>query len=290
VSTATETRPSRPLQPHGTPARAYGRADSGIPPCTCTPCVEALRRQHRERQTLRQLGYPGKVSAAAAVHHLNLLVEAGMTQSQIVKATGISQGSLGRLRKPGGEKAVILASTQARVLAVPVPSVGQRSPGEARVDGTGTRRRLRALARAGWSSPFLSEHTPVSRDELRRLLRWERVTVGNRARVVVLYELLKDVPGPSRKARERAASKGWWLPSAWDGLDMDDPAVSPASVTAPAVVRPLVVAEDAEFIRRTTGVGDDLVAERLGISVKSLQKNLQRARAVRPASDLEVAA
>jgi hypothetical protein len=222
------------------------------------------------------------VPATAAARHLNILVEAGMTWNQIIEATGISLGSLGRLRKPGGDKKVILTSTQARVLSVPIPSAGQRSRGESRVDGTGTRRRLQALARAGWSSPFLAEHTPVSRDELRRLLRWERVTVGSRARVAALYGLLEFTPGPSVEASRRAARKGWWLPSAWDGLDMDDPAISPASVSSPRVAQPLVVAENVEFIRRTTGVEDrELLAERLGMSPDTLKRNLDRAAAMR---------
>jgi hypothetical protein len=225
---------------------------------------------------MRGLGHPGLVPAAATVRHLNLLLEAGMTWVQIVESAGVSLGTLRKLRLPGAEKGRILATTHVRMLSVPVPTREQRTLGEARVDGTGTRRRLQALARAGWGSPALTEHTSISESQLRRMLRWPQVTVGTRARVMSLYALLENEPGPSVEAARRAERKGWLPPSAWDGLDIDDPAVRPAEPAR--ILRPLATAEDADFIRRTTGATDDQIAARLGMSKNTLQIHLSRAR------------
>lgn len=281
VETAIEQRAAplrRPLQPHGTTARAYGRPESGIQPCDCTPCVTALRRYKNQRQALRALGHPGYVPAARAARHVRALADTGMTWTEIVAASGISHGTLSNLLRDDAYDRNIGVRTQERILAVPLPVERRRA--ERRVDGTGTRRRRQGLARLGWSSDALAGRTTLSVHRLRRLQIAPRVTAATRDEIRALYVQLENTPGPSVEAARRAERKGWVLPAAWDGLDIDDPRAVPDLGARSG--RPLAVAEDVEFIVRTTGVEDrDLIAARLGITRDTLDRNLDRASAMR---------
>lgn len=248
---------TRPLQPHGTTARAYGRPDSGVPRCYCDPCVTVRRDYQNKRQALR-------------------LTNAGMSWHEVVLAAGISRGVLAKLLAPTGESITITVTTASRILAVPMPTVALN--GERRADGTGTRRRLRALTRIGWSCQRLAAELGVSSELVARWRLADWVTVGTRARVRDLYRLLENTPGPSRLVALRAEREGWVPPVMWEGLDIDDPDVSPI-VVASELPQPLVVAENVEFIRRTTGVEDlSLIADRLGMKRDTLDRNLDRAK------------
>lgn len=280
--TDSKPRAPRPLQPHGTTARARGREWAGIPPCLCTPCVTAMRRSQNRNTKLRGLGRPGFVLAATAVRHMNLLIEAGMTWDELRQATGFGHGTIMNLRRPDAEDRTILASTQARILAVPVPPRAERAPGGWSVDGTGTIRRRRALAYAGWPGSALSDRSGFGERQLRDLLYRERVTVGTRSRIAALYNALADTPGPSGWAAAHARRQGWHGPAAWEGLDIDDPAVSPGAAAEVRLGRPVEVAEEVAFLRSTSAVSDEQAARYLGMSVETLQMNLKRAQVRHP--------
>lgn len=274
----TTGRAARELKPHGTTARAQGRRRSGIPPCTCEPCVTALRRYQNRRQALTALGHPGIVPAARSARHVRALAEAGATWRQITKTTGISQGTLANLLREDAWQRTVTVTTQERVLAVPLPA--RRTSGDRRVDAAGTRRRLQALQRIGWSCTALAQHSPLSAERLRKVLRARRVSVGTRAEVRRLFALLECTPGASRECARRAARKGWFPPFAWEGVDVDNPDARP-ELGGDRVPRPLVIAEEAEFVRRTSGVEDcQVIADRLGLSVPTLKRNLERAKAL----------
>ena len=183
----------------------------------------------------------GRVPAAPAVRHLSLLFEAGMTWVEVRERTGVGHATLIALRKPGAEYGAVMPETRARILGTPIPPRDKRVPSIVHADGTGTRRRLQALHRIDWSSPALAEHLPFGAAHVSRLTCCTRVTLRNRNLVITLFELLRDVHGPSRKAGLLAASRGWFPPDAWDGRDIDDPAAKPvrraASTTAPEDAR-----------------------------------------------------
>lgn len=181
---------------------------------------------------------------------------------------------LQKLLAPNGHEITILTGTQQRLLAVPLP-VG-RAGGERRVDGVGTCRRLRALARLGWTCEALAPRLDVSAE---RVAQWRvavRVTAATRVRVRTLYEVLENTAGPSSRLGALAARSGWWAPAAWDGLDMDDPAAAPA--VERAARRTEVAMEETEFLTGL-GVPRHVIASQLGLSVDSLEKTLARARA-----------
>lgn len=150
----------------------------------------------------------------------------------------------------------------------------RRVLGLSRVDGTGTARRLRALAAMGWPSHELAARLGVSREAVQQRTRetWpaERSTVG---RVRDLYDALSMTPGPSERARRRAARLEWAPPLAWDDDTIDDPTARPVGVgytPAPAIDR----VTDLEAL----GLTRAQIADRLGIRQDTVDTLIQRAR------------
>jgi hypothetical protein len=131
--------------------------------------------------------------------------------------TGLSGCTINNIRKHG-DRARVKPSTVARVRAMRVPT------------DIGVIRRVRALARLGWSSPEMAARAGIPSTTVARLRDHdERLWVGNqriRAAIAKAYdEMSMTVPPLTRhtsKLANRAAARGWAPPLAWD--DIDDPA------------------------------------------------------------------
>jgi hypothetical protein len=91
----------------------------------------------------------------------------------------------------------------------------------------GTARRLRALARIGWSFPALGQRLGVTKEAVKGWAladtegKYLRLSTINR--IAALYDELCMIPGPSKTAVNRATAKGWSPPLAWDEGQIDDP-------------------------------------------------------------------
>lgn len=112
----------------------------------------------------------------------------------------------------------------------------------------GTRRRLQALAAAGWSAAQLAARLEVTRGAVASLrdTRQQRVLATTAAAVAALYEdcWWRTPPGRSRdlaRTETWAVRHGWPDPSRWHGRDLDDPAAAPASLVEEA--DPVAIAE-----------------------------------------------
>lgn len=117
-------------------------------------------------------------------------------------------------------------------------------------DATGTRRRLQALARRGWSLGKLSARLGTSRRAI-EILRYQRVTPAVAAKVAALYDELWDQPPPMATWAERSAAsqagnyarrQGWVPPLGWDDEPgphcIDDPAAVPVPGWEPRAEQP----------------------------------------------------
>lgn len=116
---------------------------------------------------------------------------------------------------------------------------GKRQPF---IDGTGTRRRLQALSRMGWSQRAIGERFGQSEVAVGDWYRAERVTPATAKKVAGWYaELSMQVPQPRTRfdrysvgsTRGRARAAGWPPPLAWDDDTIDDPEATPANDWAP---------------------------------------------------------
>lgn len=91
------------------------------------------------------------------------------------------------------------------------------------VDATGTQRRLRALARMGWSFADIGREIGAGwrcpSRQLYNILAQKRVHLDTHKQVEAVYERLSHRQGPSPVAATRARKKGWAPPMAWDAID-----------------------------------------------------------------------
>lgn len=95
------------------------------------------------------------------------------------------------------------------------------------IDGTGTRRRIQALAALGWPAHALGPHLGICHQQVIKLGKDARVRPATAYRVGRLYERLSGTPGPSDQLSARARAAGWAPPLAWHDIDIDDPATQP---------------------------------------------------------------
>jgi hypothetical protein len=101
------------------------------------------------------------------------------------------------------------------------------SSGPQIVDATGTRRRLQALQRIGWTQPDLAAMLGSREYEVYRWTQPSTVRIARRTRnkVAALYARLSDTPkpNPDRRTIRRAERHGWLPPIWWDDDTIDDP-------------------------------------------------------------------
>jgi len=211
--------------------------------CASTGCGRDTRRRglcgaHYEAWRTRQHAYGRFVSAyvdpAPVRTHVRALQAAGLGQRRIAELAGVHRTHItslnrGRSRtKPDQLATKISARVASAILAVPIPGnpVAVAAAG-ARIDATGTRRRLQALVAVGYPATGLGERIGVSATNMAHTMGATRVTVRRARQVAFLYEQLSHLPGESKRARMRARRQGWAPPLAWDEDTIDDPAASP---------------------------------------------------------------
>lgn len=261
---------------HGTPAR-YGRG------CHCPACTNAVRLAEGRRRLLRESGrWEPFTDPRPAREHVAALLAAGLTRGNIAQAAGIPLPTLDHLRR--GDYRTVRAQISRAILAI---DPARARPDRYLVDATGTRRRVQALYWRGFTTAAMNAQTGIEASYLRALARGvPLVTRDTRAVVAALYRRWHDQdPCPhgvdgaaAARARAFARRRGFAPPGAW--TDIDDPAEAPD--LGERTRRPLAVAEDVEFIRRTTGVCDrDVIAARLGVARDTLDRNLERAKHLR---------
>lgn len=219
---------------HGTP-NAYV-----VDRCRCRDCREANNARRRRQSRNAAYGRAPYVDATPTRGHLQHLVDQGMGPKRIAAVSGIGHGVIsailygkhlgdGRVRQPNKR---VTAETEQRVLAIALDLADG-----VRVDGTGTRRRLQALATLGWSINALARATSLDRQCLDNALHGRGQTMmGTRRAVAAIYEQLWNTPAPTStkgervaagRTRARARREDWAPPMAWDDETIDDPGATP---------------------------------------------------------------
>lgn len=156
--------------------------------------------------------------------HLRTLIDAGMGLADIVNASGVPGGTVNRiLYMPHVTRC---AKANATALTAVEPRRGNRRS----IDGTGTRRRIHALMRAGWSQGDIGarlgvDHTVVS--EWAILPDGGRVHPDSEQIVRILYGRIHAEDGTNHRARMWAQRRGWQPPEAWSDQTIDDPTAEP---------------------------------------------------------------
>jgi hypothetical protein len=201
--------------------------------CRCPHCTAAntaaSRTAHRERIYGRWHPY---LDAAPVREHIAALRTAGIGVERIAALAGISVSHVRELAKPARDISPgtrhVRPSTATRILNIEIHDAS-RAP-HSRIDATGTRRRLQALAAIGWTTDLLAAHLGRRPNSLRRSMTSGSVTAGTARAVTSLYEQLWNTRPPRATAEQRAATdaaqahaarQGWLAPLAWDDIDTD---------------------------------------------------------------------
>lgn len=210
--------------------------------CRCLPCCYAASVYEQQRVRRNAYGRPNLIDAAPARDHVQALTAAGIGLKTIVKRSGVSQGALCKLmygkRSADGTTRPsrrVTRSTAERLLALQPDDRALAADG-AKVDATGTRRRLQALACLGWSTSRIARESGLDRQRLDRSMNCDQVMASTARAVAAVYEQMWNRRSIATNSQEQggitrtlraAAAAGWAPPAAWDD-DIDDPAARPA--------------------------------------------------------------
>lgn len=190
----------------------------------------------------------------------------GLTLPEIARLTGVSESTLKRMPTRTRPTRQTIAGTIA----------GLEAHYEFKskfVPAAPTMRRLRALARMGWTSPKLSAETGIHAKDL------EEIRLGHKAarvrwrtsdRVSDAYDRLWNVDGGSKLVRRAAERRGWLLPLDWDEDTIEDPDYTPEVERDD---RYFTRAGRLELVRefRAEGWGPEFIAAELGVQQESLE-------------------
>jgi hypothetical protein len=220
---------------HGT------RACYTLDKCRCPPCARAVSTYETDRIKSHAYGRWGNyVDAGPSRAHIAALTNAGMGLKRIVAVSQVSQGVLWRLmygkRHPDGTRtpsARVTATNQARILAISLDLADG-----ARIDSTGTTRRIQALVTLGWSQAKIAHQLGILPSNLTPLVHGRRpvVTAATSRAVAALYDGWSMQLPPETNQRERIAAsrarryakqRRWAPPLAWDDEAIDNPAARP---------------------------------------------------------------
>jgi hypothetical protein len=149
------------------------------------------------------------------------------------------------------------------------------------IDGTGTRRRLRALAALGWPRRVLAERLNTRLSYAGALMYKNRVHWDTAARVAAVYDELSMTIGPSPRAASDAKAKGWPVPLDWDEEDIDNPDAAPVHAPNPSNGGgPLRDIEREEKVMELTraGVSVGNIVARLGVGERYVNRVRARYR------------
>ena len=250
--------------------------------CRCYQCANAVYTYNRDRERAILNGtWQPFVDAQPVRDHLAMLAAHGIGWRRAARLAALSTGTVSKLlygapggttRRPPSRK--VRAETAHALLAIrPGPDT---AADHAVLDATGYRRRLQALVARGFTQQHLAGRlgqTPANFH-----IRAEHVLAKHHRAARALYDELWDAnplahgitPFAANRALRYARNNGWPPPAAWDDDTIDNPDATPD--LGEKTTRRDALAEDADFIARTSGVPTELVADRLGITTEYLKQ------------------
>lgn len=291
-----------PQPAHGTPSRYLGTRSGSRPPCGCRECVAAHTRACSERELAHLSGRPPRVPTGPVTDHVNSLLAADMSRTQIAIAAGVSRSSV--CNAAIGKNPTSNRTVADKILAVR-PRIVRSTD---RLPMVGTRRRLQALYTIGHGALAISAASGLSMAQIQNIAygRARHVTAATYKAVRAAYRQLAVVAGHSAKAKASACRNGWLPPTAW-AEDIDNPTAVPdfeATTEAELSRNQLAAIRRAEVEHfDLLGLSSQEIADKLGMAyttvrniVLELRSGQRRIRpregasAPGPAVPLEVAA
>jgi transcriptional regulator with XRE-family HTH domain len=196
--------------------------DGSWPGCRCTKCTKAQARGGKTRRLQHLRGQGPLIPGGPVVEHIAKLHDSGMSYALIARRAEVSDATITYLVR--GVTKNCKRGNAARILAVQPLDFDTTAMRPA----LGAIRRLRALYSIGHNPETIGAATGLDQSAVSHLAngRHETVTAATDEAIRSAYLKLCTTPGPSQKAKRRAASLGWHGPLAWDG-NIDDPQARP---------------------------------------------------------------
>ena len=279
-------RPTRDCQ-HPRANHQHGtRTAYVIDRCRCDDCTKAATAYEKKRRIDHAFGRWDALTDAAPVReHITYLAREGVSYRQVAKYAGVAHTAIldivvGSTRTGGRPRKRVRRETADRILGMR-PSVDVMADGRT-YPAAGLIRRVHALAALGYSMTWTCDQAGIRMSDLHRITRTGRTSPGTHLKVDAVYRQVGDTPRVGHTHAEkqsisrtlnRARREKWVPPAGWDDIDLDE---------APAVADDRVVSlserrrQDAVDLI-AGGVAPTLVADRLGMSVKNLQRILTTA-------------
>lgn len=237
------------------------------PPCRCDTCRVAHR--HHRRGTREITRYPKRthlypaepIRARARAFHA-----AGWSPAALAAATGIPKPTISELvyDNHGHRSTWATAVTAEAVQGLRWGGFGP-VPAGLKVPSIGSVRRIQALAHLRWRVADIAAVIGWSSKATQHILTNRRQVTAGEARAIrrAYIELTKGI-GPSEQVEAWAEEHGWAAPWQWDGVDIDDPRVTPA-VDTPVDDTPEQIARVLDVLAVDPGATRKQIAARLGV-------------------------
>lgn len=250
--------------------------------CRCQPCRAAANRAKKGYALRSPL-----VDANPAKQHIAALEAAGRSRAWIGGRLDRSNTYVDYLADTARRTH---PETVARVLAITLHTPGGR------LDPTGTKRRIQALAAIGWPTAWVADDLGWTRGAVHHILTNRFVMGETAATIDAVFERLRDTPPDDQGDRNRRATitktiawaqrNRWPGPDAWD--DIDDPAAKPRTLTRQhksaelaAEVRLMLGTDSAQGIAKRLGfTSHDSLAQTLARTDKALAHQLRATKEV----------
>lgn len=250
--------------------------------CRLPECVERRRVWQRDLRAEQRAGRPARVDAGPVRAHLYRLRAAGVSPYRVALMAGVDDWTV-RAFMPSSTGRRARKHTTSPEIAAKILAITPEQASSAYIDGTGTRRRIQALAANGWPVRRLSEHLGLNETYIGDLngRQHDRPVFATTAeKVARAYDKLKKQrperhgiePRVVKRIRSLAAGKRWAPPRYWDRFPgaIDDPHFKPEY----GKTRLELIAEEGHWLLATSRLDRDLVAERMGIDRSYLDKAL----------------
>lgn len=260
----TTATPAEPVT-HGD-HRCYWRG------CRLPECTAAASARGTHTRYMLQTGRGTICRPDLAARHIHKLRDAGMPDTQIKAAARIGDDTLYRIIN---RTSSIRRSTEQRVLSIPITRPF-KAENCSKADAAGARRRLQALAVAGWPEAAMAARMGVEEKTVRRALTGNAlVSRRTLAKVRALFAEVWNkrpedcgvLPVSAKRARLLAERHGWHPVGAWD--DIDDPNEEPQYGERASRVE-AVIEDTAELAAQ--GYSREAISARLGITWGAIRR------------------
>lgn len=158
-----------------------------------------------------------------------------MPPMDIARWTGLGEVTVRDVLEGRAQR--IYRTTAEAILFLPIPGEGYQAGGQAYVDATPSRRRLRALGVPGWPPRAMAQEIGVSEMTITDIRhgRCGKVRLSTHLAIREMYDRWWNADplecGVNRSSvtvtKARAAREGWPPPAAWDDDEIGDPAARP---------------------------------------------------------------